>query len=662
KEQEQFEIIVHDVNKIKLFGGGLNGAHNVFDEITALRNKKHESQKQPTEQEVPSLVLDDTCFSERDFNLSLMEKVKEITVLPNVYVILEEEGKVHWVRAKEMEAWDPLLRNEEYDSSSSNEEDEHKNEGSLNGDKYESDKEVDKVSESSCMHEDAPFFDNSNNKSRASFTPKENSVNEVQEKEMKETIEEVKQNLYNSIGKNSLNASYCSQRFQTGGSIIDLMDELVKVGQTMGYNMEGLGHKTKKSWIKELCMKNRVNFLSLQETKMERMELVTINKLWGNNSYDYAFSSSLGTWIPTLIDLPLDGYACTWVHKSATKMSRLDRFLISKGLMASFPHLSAICLDKHLSDHRPILMREMNIDYGRTPFRFFHSWFQLDGFDKLVEDISILPIELQEITSMDSEEVAQKAKVCWAIEGYENTKYFHIIINNKRLQLAIRGVLVNGDWIVEPNAVKSEFLNHFPSQFDRPDTHRIYLADEFSNRISLEQQEDLERNVTIEEIKRAVWDCGTNKSPGPDGFTFEFFQRYWKFLENDIFAAVMEFLSSAFVSNLQILDGLFILNELLSWCKYKKFKAIVFKVDFEKAFDSIQWDYLDDVLKKFGFGDKWCGWINGCLKSAKGSVLVNGSPTLEFHFHRGMFTGIPLDNSLTISHLFYADDEIFVGK
>ncbi|GJZ71153.1 RNA-directed DNA polymerase, eukaryota [Tanacetum coccineum] len=90
--------------------------------------------------------------------------------------------------------------------------------------------------------------------------------------------------------------------------------------------------------------------------------------------------------LASLIDLPLDGYAFTWAYKSATKMSKLDRFLISKGLMALFPHLSALCLDKHLSDHRPVLMREMNIDYGPTPFKHFHSCFQLEGFDNLVED------------------------------------------------------------------------------------------------------------------------------------------------------------------------------------------------------------------------------------------------------------------------------------
>nr|GEY59725.1 RNA-directed DNA polymerase, eukaryota, reverse transcriptase zinc-binding domain protein [Tanacetum cinerariifolium] len=55
---------------------------------------------------------------------------------------------------------------------------------------------------------------------------------------------------------------------------------------------------------------------------------------------------------------------------------------------------------------------------------------------------------------------------------------------------------------------------------------------------------------------------------------------------------------SAFVFIRQILDGPFILNELLSWCKFKKTKAMIFKVDFEKAFDSVRWDFLDDILDK----------------------------------------------------------------
>ncbi|GJS42896.1 RNA-directed DNA polymerase, eukaryota [Tanacetum coccineum] len=149
---------------------------------------------------------------------------------------------------------------------------------------------------------------------------------------------------------------------------------------------------------------------------------------------------------------------------------------------------------------------------------------------------------------------------------------------------------------------------------------------------------------------------------------------------------------SAFVANRQILDGPFILNEIISWCKHKKFNGMIFKVDFEKAFDSVKWDYLDETLKAFGFGQKWCTWISGCLKNAMGSVLVNGSPSSEFQFFKGLkqgdplspflfilimetlhlsfmrirnaglYKGISLNNSFTISHLFYADDVVFVGE
>ncbi|GKD74568.1 RNA-directed DNA polymerase, eukaryota, partial [Tanacetum coccineum] len=91
---------------------------------------------------------------------------------------------------------------------------------------------------------------------------------------------------------------------------------------------------------------------------------------------------------------------------------------------------------------------------------------------------------------------------------------------------------------------------------------------------------------------------------------------------------------------------------------------MLFKVDFAKAYDSVRWDFLDDVLRSFGFGSKWRSWISGCLSSAMASVIVNGK-SLHLSFSRvveaGMYKGIMIDNSVVISHLFYADDAVFVS-
>nr|GEX37021.1 RNA-directed DNA polymerase, eukaryota, reverse transcriptase zinc-binding domain protein [Tanacetum cinerariifolium] len=119
---------------------------------------------------------------------------------------------------------------------------------------------------------------------------------------------------------------------------------------------------------------------------------------------------------------------------------------------------------------------------------------------------------------------------------------------------------------------------------------------------------------------------------------------------------------------------------------------MVFKVDFAKAYDSIRWDYLDDVLDSIGFGSKWRSWISGSLLSGMTSIIINGSLTSEFQFHHGLkqgdplapylfilvmeslhlsitratdaglFKGIKIDSSLMISHLFYADDAVFIGE
>nr|GEU42927.1 RNA-directed DNA polymerase, eukaryota [Tanacetum cinerariifolium] len=410
-----------------------------------------------------------------------------------------------------------------------------------------------------------------------------------------------------------------------------------------------------------------------------------------------------------LIDIPLGGYSFTWSDKYVSKMSKLDRFLVSQGTLDLFPNLIGLVLHRNISDHRPILLKDAHVDYDPTPFRLYHSWFLEDDFqavivdswnndgdsfneielridkgeclpDDLAKRVTIIR-DLNDFDQKDAIDLAQKSKIKWAIEGDKNFKFFHRIINKKRRHLAIKGILVNVEWIDNPTRVKSEFYNYFSNIFSASESNRAPFEGIFPKCLAYEQSCELKEAVLNDEIKRATWDCGSDKSPSPDGFTFDFLRNIGpllvlganklneflpisligcqykiigKILANRLSLVIGDIVSqeqSAFIKGRQIMDGSLVLNKLISWCKAKKEQCLLLKVDFKKAFDSVCWDNLNEILGKFGFKNNWRGWIRGSLNSSKASVLVNGSPTNEFSFHKGLRQGDPLSFILVMESL-----------
>nr|GFB32201.1 RNA-directed DNA polymerase, eukaryota [Tanacetum cinerariifolium] len=186
-------------------------------------------------------------------------------------------------------------------------------------------------------------------------------------------------------------------------------------------NVQGLNPKAKKDWVKEICVSHKVNFLTLQETKMEDISLIDVKCCWGNYDFEYVYSPAVGnsggilyvweksafkknnstifdyfvmlggSWLCSGVNIliisvyapqeyaekkmlwdylvhviskwdgeviimgdfnevrfkniSLGGCSCTWCHRSAKKMSKLDRFLMSKGLLGVNPNFSALTLD-----------------------------------------------------------------------------------------------------------------------------------------------------------------------------------------------------------------------------------------------------------------------------------------------------------------------------
>ncbi|XP_028184688.1 uncharacterized protein LOC114371443 [Glycine soja] len=99
---------------------------------------------------------------------------------------------------------------------------------------------------------------------------------------------------------------------------------------------------------------------------------------------------------------------------------------------------------------------------------------------------------------------------------------------------------------------------------------------------------------------------------------------------------------TAFMKGRHILHGVLIANETIAEAKSRSKPCMVFKADFENAYDSVSWGFLDYMLKRMGFCESWRKWINGCLNTATISILINGSPSKEFTPKRGLRQGDPL--------------------
>nr|GFA36525.1 RNA-directed DNA polymerase, eukaryota [Tanacetum cinerariifolium] len=466
-----------------------------------------------------ALVLDDSCVVERDLSKYAMGKVKDVNSIPNLRNLLMDEGFFD-VKLK-------YLGTIFGDNSSS-----PNNNSDEMGKQHSEDPfkiyDILKKQTGGEMHEVSSSLSHP-----PGFTQEVSEIRKENDQGAEEfpslvnaNVMNNSQKVYQEINRESVDPNVIKK----GGFVLGVLEDMIRVGQAMGYTMDGCVKDferiigTQRADDQASCKRVLWEYVStlIGRWNGETIILGDFNEvrsiderrsLCFNPSsarvFDHFISSS------GLVDVKLEGYAFTWSHPSGSKMSKLDRFLVSEGIFLIFPSITALCLDRSLSDHRPILLREVYSDFGPISFRFYHSWFSLEGFDAMVEQTwhsfsysdvnrmirfkkklqdlkaiircwvkdkkmhssgekNSIKNELSDIDKeMEAKDSFQKSKIKWAIEGDENSKFFHGIINKKRSQLAIRGVFDNGLWCIDPG--KSDM-----------------------------QVVDLERNVSLDEIRLAV--------------------------------------------------------------------------------------------------------------------------------------------------------------
>ncbi|GAU48380.1 hypothetical protein TSUD_118070, partial [Trifolium subterraneum] len=357
------------------------------------------------------------------------------------------------------------------------------------------------------------------------------------------------------------------------------------------------------------------------------------------------------------------------------------------------------------------------------------SFLDQKGEEEVLSEAELA--ELHEVTSdihslsrMHASISWQQSRALWLKEGDANSKYFHSILAGRRRGNAITVLQVDGATLEGVNPIRQAVFSHFASHFKAASVERPGIDNLQFKRLNQMECSSLITPFSEAEVKSAVWDCDSFKSPGPDEVNFGFIKDFWAEIRGDVMRFISEFhrkgkltkginstfiamipktdspqrlndfrhislvgslykilakvlanrlrlvigsviseSQTAFVKDRQILDGILIAKEVVDEARKSKKELMLFKVDFEKAFDSVDWGYLEDVMVRISFparglrqGDPLSPFL--FLLAAEGlNVLIEAAVACN------LFTGYSIGerDPVSVSHLQFANDTLLMG-
>jgi exonuclease III len=315
--------------------------------------------------------------------------------------------------------------------------------------------------------------------------------------------------------------------------------------------------------------------------------------------------------------------------------------------------------------------------------------------------------QVQAAYDKKAEAAKVRSRVDWYENGEKSTKYFQNLESRngkKKLWHSIK--CANGTTKYDIDSILHEQVQ-FYSQLFKSESWDESAADELlsnlTSKLSDNQKAECNRHIGESNIENAIKQLKSNKSPGSDGITAEFYKLYWPLIKNELTAVIKEIFAEnelsrsqykgivalqykqgdrqdiknwrpitllnvdykiiakiiankvqpilptiihsdqkGFIKGRNITEAIRLIQDVIEYTEQEDIEGSIIFLDQQKAFDRVEWGWIDKCMSKFEFPAPFREWIVMLYKNAENHILTNGHLSRSFPISRSVRQGCPI--------------------